>query len=433
MDDDRLYERVVTLLRDATSEIRPSPELDARVAAIVGESRGGARHGWMVAMAAMVAVLVGAVVTVVSTQGEEGEVRVGAPGEGQSEGEVAGSWEAFEAGPLATRADPKAVWTGTEMLVVGGLAVEQYAAFSDGAAFDPASNKWRRIASRPAPGRIMVVAWTGSELFALGQQEGIDLNDMRSAHLYNPDSDTWRAATPPPRGFDSPEGAWWTGREVLVWQLGRGMLYDPAADTWREIPAIDVAGAAAPGRGLWLEGAGVLAVQGATTPEGGGSLREALFLFDPIATRWRAAAPLPDVLPFFNTAYGAWLGTKLVFNPSPGGPTYAYDPANDTWRNLPTPAVERDRGMAYFTGVPIGGYGGVIRVGDTHHPLVVADAAGKWSYPSAPDGEVPGPDGVLLWTGREIILWGRPDLSPEDLRVGRPGMPQRNAAWKWRP
>lgn len=421
MEDEQLTERVAVALRAATANMTASPELDARVTAVVGaEPRG--RPRWLApVVAAMTLALLAATGIIVLGGREADEARVVAAE--NPEIDAGGAWEMFDDGPLATRAEPQAVWTGDEMIVVGGLAVEQYAAFADGAAYDPASRRWRRIADRPKPGRIMVVAWTGADLFALGQDEGIELEDMRSAHLYNPDSNTWRPTTAPPRGLDSPEGAWWTGREVVVWQLGSGMLYDPASDTWRDVPPIDVPGAAAAGRAVWLDGPGVLAVQGAITPPTGGPLRDALFLFDPVRSRWRLAAEVPAGIPQFNLAYGAWLGSDLVFNPDPDGVTYSYEPASDAWRELPSPTVARDAGTGYFAGLALGKYGGVIRVGDSRNPLVFRSTGASWSYPS-PGGTVPGPDGVVLWTGREVILWGRPaDAGPTG----------GNVAWRWTP
>lgn len=429
MEDEQFEDRVRSGFRSALADVEPSPQLDSRVAAIVGgatvaESAGRRRRRALVPLvAAMTGVALAVTAVVVVTRPDARDDRVVAAGPGRDDAAGRG-WEAFDAGPLATRAEPRAVWTGTEMIVVGGLAVEQYAAFADGAAYDPETGRWRRIASRPDPGRIMVAAWTGSELFALGRHDGIALEDMRSAHLYDPRADRWRAASAPPRGFDAPEGAWWTGTEVLVWQLGRGMLYDPAGDRWRDVPPIDVPGATAPGRAVWLEGAGVLAVQAATTPDGGGPLAPALFLFEPASGRWRPAARAPSDIPQFGLAYAAWVGTGLVFSEPHAGPTYAYEPSSDTWRGLPPPEVARDRGTGYFTGVPLGGHGGAVRVGDSRHPVIALTPDGRWSYPPAPGGAVPGPDGVALWTGRQLVLWGRPgDAGPAD----------GNAAWAWTP
>src|SRR3954454_19044245 len=63
---------------------------------------------------------------------------------------VTGSWRPFNAGPLSVRNDSVAVWTGTEMIVIGGVNVLSEQLLTDGAAYNPASDTWRLIASLPA-------------------------------------------------------------------------------------------------------------------------------------------------------------------------------------------------------------------------------------------------------------------------------------------
>src|SRR2546426_18980 len=60
---------------------------------------------------------------------------------------AAGSWSTFDPGPLASRSEAVGVWTGHEMVVVGGLV--GYAAGADGAAYDPQTGRWHMIAPRP--------------------------------------------------------------------------------------------------------------------------------------------------------------------------------------------------------------------------------------------------------------------------------------------
>ena len=333
-----------------------------------------------------------------------------------------GAWTRFDAGPLATRGEPRAVWTGKEMIVVGGLAIEHYAAFNDAAAYDPTSDRWRKLAPRPDRGRIMGVAWTGTEVFALGQKDGIALEDMRSAHLYNPTSNSWRPVRAHTSGFNAPD-AYWTGTEVLVWQLGSGALYNPATDTWRDLPPTTVPGATAVGRARWLDGAGVLAVQAAINPDNGGPLRAALLLFDPVTTTWRKAADLPEQMQQFHFLYAAWLGTDELFNS--GNVTLAYDPRLDRWRRVDLPKGDGEEGPMFSHGTPIGRGRGVVRAGDSNRPLWLFDGeSGRWAHASSPTRKLPAGDGVLMWTGRDVLLWGRP---------GEATATDPNSAWKWTP
>jgi hypothetical protein len=87
--------------------------------------------------------------------------------------------------PLAAAAAPSprvgasAVWTGHEMLVWGGTSPTCGPSGSggpcaDGAAYDPATDTWRPIASDPAaPARSgHVAAWSGTEMLIWGGTGG---------------------------------------------------------------------------------------------------------------------------------------------------------------------------------------------------------------------------------------------------------------------
>ena len=58
------------------------------------------------------------------------------------------------------------VWTGRELLVWSGTAGTYGNFFSDGAAYDPAADRWRAMA--PWPGRISDGVWTGREMVVWG-------------------------------------------------------------------------------------------------------------------------------------------------------------------------------------------------------------------------------------------------------------------------
>ncbi|MDP1795377.1 MAG: hypothetical protein Q8K63_14660, partial [Acidimicrobiales bacterium] len=310
--------------------------------------------------------------------------------------------------------------------VLGGLAIERYAAFDDAAAYNPSTEKWRRLAKRPHPGRILGVAWTGKEIFAIGQQDGIALENGRSAHMYDVAADTWRAIPEPPRGFTE-SYTWWTGTEVGVWQVGGGMLFNPSTNTWRDVPAIDLEGVTAAGRARWLSGPGVLSVQAAAGSDEGGPLRDALVLFDPAKNSWKKAAAAPSAIPTFTFLYAAWLGTDELFGSS-GSPedktAFAYDPTRDRWRTSTMPRTDSEQIGFVLNGVPIDDGRGVV-FGDKNRPLWMFDSkANAWSYAAAPDGMFPANDSVMVWTGTDVLVFGRP---------GNATAESPNAAWKWTP
>ena len=119
-----------------------------------------------------------------------------------------------EGAPTA-RTGHTAIWTGSEMIIWGGVAGGM--PFDDGARLDLATGEWLAMATEGAPsGRSDHAAvWTGSELLILG---GRDRRTWRSdAYAYDPATDRWRAlsvgGSPIAR---SDLNAVWTGDEVLV-------------------------------------------------------------------------------------------------------------------------------------------------------------------------------------------------------------------------
>ena len=128
-----------------------------------------------------------------------------------------------------------AVWTGKEMLVWGCGFV----------AFDPLANHWRRLPDPPA--RQGIVVWTGREIIGWGGGCCGDADAGGAA--YNPATDTWRKLAPSPLAAEQrPTGAW-TGRELVLFVRGvdaasgkpsparyaRAAAYNPTTDTWRRI------------------------------------------------------------------------------------------------------------------------------------------------------------------------------------------------------
>ena len=341
----------------------------------------------------------------------------------KAEEKAIGKWKAFDRGPLSPRGEPQGVWTGKEMIVVGGIAIEAYRSLSDGAAYDPAKDSWRRIPDIPQEVRVRAVAWTGAELFTISQPgAGTSITDAGAVYLYDPAANTWRAASPPPHPFTDPL-TYWTGREVVVWAGNGGALYNPSSNAWREIAPIGIAGAAVGTRSKWIAKPGVLAVQGDYDPRDGSARRSTLLLFDPSTNQWRKATDPPGNVSGFAGA--VVVGTTVVYDSQDPNAqaALAYDAAGDSWRKIDAAPRDRDSGTGYFTGVDLGGRG-VVRIGSTTKPLGILDIkTGQWSHAASP-GRLPSPDGVLLWTGRDVLLWGQGSpVAPGDL----------NAAWKWSP
>jgi hypothetical protein len=328
----------------------------------------------------------------------------------KAEQEAVGTWAEFDAGPLSPRGEPKGAWDGKELIVVGGLALEQYRALNDGAAYNPKTAKWRRIPDLPITGRVHAVAATDDGLLALSHP-GTDLSvfDGTVAHVYSATTNAWREV-PPPKVLTYPH-AMWTGKEDIVWGAQGGIIFDPATNAWRDIPPVSYPGAATSGLASggisqWIAQPGVLAVQGDYDPRNGSAQKGALFLFDPATNKWRKAADPPGSLQGFGSFT---VGSVEVFDnyDQQGRPGIAYDAKTDQWREVDNLTGTRDGGTAYFTGVDLGDGRGVVRVGDSVRPLQMLDKDGHWSHAASP-GRMPAPDGVMVWIGDKVLMWGRP-------------------------
>ena len=158
-------------------------------------------------------------------------------------------WRTIADGPLLSRYGYAAAFTDTELVVWGGSPAlfgcdegcEPRPLRDDGAAYDPASDTWRRIADAPGAGVAGAQpTWTGDEVLLLGGYA----RDEGEQHLaYDPAADAWRTVADPPPAATASGLRAWTGEELVVWSHptqsddeDRGGIYRPAADTWTLLP-----------------------------------------------------------------------------------------------------------------------------------------------------------------------------------------------------
>jgi N-acetylneuraminic acid mutarotase len=158
------------------------------------------------------------------------------------------SVEAF--GEPASRRGHTAVWTGTEMIVWGGFDGDDSSLLESGGRYRPATNVWLPVASgngAPAARGRHTAVWTGTEMIVWGglvaSGPGVTAA-TNSGGQYNPSTDSWQNT---PRGAHvaGPRAghvAAWTGTEMLVWggndngDLGDGSRLNPATGSWSVIP-----------------------------------------------------------------------------------------------------------------------------------------------------------------------------------------------------
>src|SRR5437660_8387837 len=143
--------------------------------------------------------------------------------------------------PAAPTTGALVVWTGRELIGWGGGCCGD--AFDAGSAYNPSTNKWRKLSRPPLAGsQHPLGAWTGRELIILVGGLNPDGHAwparLARAAAYNPATNRWRRITPLPTRADG-ANAVWDGRELLVVGAKAGFAYSPATNRWRQLrPAI---------------------------------------------------------------------------------------------------------------------------------------------------------------------------------------------------
>jgi len=143
--------------------------------------------------------------------------------------------------PLVVPHSP-AVWTGTHVLTYGGEVDEFGTVFPAGVRYDPMLDSWSPLSltNAPEPYFGLTAIWTGQEMIVWGG--AIGFGKTNTGGRYDPGTDTWL----PTSLVNAPEErsghtAVWTGSQMLiwggsnyadVWSFTTGGRYDPPTDSW---------------------------------------------------------------------------------------------------------------------------------------------------------------------------------------------------------
>jgi hypothetical protein len=187
-------------------------------------------------------------------------------------------------------------WSGRDLLAWGD---------SDGAAYRPATDRWRRLPPQPAPGGRAV--WTGREVLVVTREHTL---------AFTPGSG-WRSLARPP-AFRAYEKEIWDGKELLVVEGEQaprsGFAYDPRANSWRMLAPMDSgrrqAAAVWTGKRLLLWGGETGPLYSRVIPPHG-------LAYEPKTNRW---SPLPQApLRGRRDPVGVWTGRSfIVWGGDPG-------------------------------------------------------------------------------------------------------------------
>lgn len=285
------------------------------------------------------------------------------------------------AAPIEGRFGHAGAWTDKEVVLVGGQRDYGSEPFDDGAAYDPKTGEWRRIAPFPLGPRTGATAmWTGSEVIVWGGNAGgegpVIIGDGAA---YDPVADAWR--TLPLPGADRSSDIWyeavWTGIEMLIWggrrssePLSAGASYDPSTDGWRDISA------------------------------------------GPLSPRFNHS------MIWTGTEVIVWGGNAADDSEQPLADGAAYDPSTDRWRVIARGPLEPRSGhVAVWTDDPLSADLMLIWSGRGANDALLATGA---LYSPKTDGWrpidaapiAPRHGATAVSTGRAAIIWGGVDQPP---------------------
>ena len=115
-------------------------------------------------------------------------------------------------------------------IIWGGVTGQENGApvARQGAAYNPAADRWRLLPESPIPSRKWPTAnWTGSQVLV---SSGSDLAS------YDPGSDRWELLPSGPL-LPTEATAVWTGRELIALTSAGAASYQPDTRSWRTLPS----------------------------------------------------------------------------------------------------------------------------------------------------------------------------------------------------
>lgn len=338
----------------------------------------------------------------------------------ETEHAPAPGWSALPTSPLSPREWALGFWVGGRVVILGGsdsppcppnasCTGPVSPPLRDGAAFDPATGQWTRLADAPVPLAQPRGAVIGERIYLLVGQDGF--------LSYDTAADRWQTLPTPAVTSAISRSLAADGDTLLAYAsshehdsgpLPADMRFDPAAGEWSDLPASPLG----PGFDRFVAGTdhGPVLLQAPLVEQPGAgprpSLWEAALLEH--GDQWR---PLPDSKIVTGYFPWAWSGGRLIAAAT-GVTDGGGEPPGDYGRDLP--------------------YGGMLDVaGGTWEPLPPTDA-GPWQSESvaAHGEEVVFRDGLLLhvrerrwtpvplppggprwgvtavWAADRLLLWG---------------------------
>ena len=325
------------------------------------------------------------------------------------------SWSATATLNAPTRRrDHTAVWTGTEMIVWGGY----YNLGPTGGRYDPVADSWTATSTVGAPSERSdhTAVWTGSMMLVWGGGEQATAYNDGAA--YHPGTDSWlpiSTTNAPEQRFR--QTAVWSGDRMLVWggrsgsdYLNTGGIYDPGTNSWTPISTTSAPAGRFEHAAVWT-GDRLVIWGGYSYPEGQHSSGG---IYDPDSNSWQPTSS--SGAPTSRTRHTAvWADDRMLIwggggcsGGTPLNSGSSYDPQTNSWQAMNTvnaPSIRCDH-SAIWTGSRMVVWGGQAFDSATDTGGRYDPASDSWTPTdtgSAPESRY---EHTAVWTGSRMIVWG---------------------------
>lgn len=271
-------------------------------------------------------------------------------GTGASYRPTTDDWQLISStGAPSGRLAHSAVWTGSEMIVWGGLQSSPSDWVNTGGRYSPVTDSWQPMSTEnaPSPRDGASAIWTGTEMVVWGGLDPFTGTPVNTGASYNPLTDTWRPVTT----TGAPSGrnhhtAVWAGTEMLIWggydvvtRTNTGGRYDPATDSWQATAISNAPSGRYDHSAVWT--GSQMIIWGGSSGEVGNPSLSTGGRYDPATDSWQVTTTVGS--PSARTSHTAiWTGSEMFvwggyYASSPPVNTGGrYNPSTNKWSQMET-------------------------------------------------------------------------------------------------
>jgi N-acetylneuraminic acid mutarotase len=238
-------------------------------------------------------------------------------------------------GAPTARSEHSAVWTGSEMIVFGGM--DGSVSLTDGGRYNPSTNSWTTMSNMVYARANAAAVWTGSVVLVFGGCSYAATTCTNALESYNPTTNTWTSLATSALagrqhmsyGFSGTKFMIWGGGNLVPAYYSDGAVYDTGTTNWTNMAAASLTA---------REGAGSVVVSGKLYIWGGtnGAVLAGGAKYDPVANTWTTlpTAGAPAARAYFTPLYDG-IGRIFVwggYNGTTGMDTGAVYETAGIWR-----------------------------------------------------------------------------------------------------